>query len=381
MKKIVVASLTATALAFVACQNANELTPETQFDALPIEVKHPVANTPSSEMVQLGRMLFFDPILSGEKDVACATCHHPTQGWAEQLDLSIGVGGQGIGAFRLEGAAGRIPRVMRNAPTILNTAFNGITAMGDYTPETAPMFWDNRMQSLESQALGPIESFEEMRGHGFPAGLALDSVVARLAANPEYAQMFESAFGVQGINDEKIGRAIAAFERTLVANNSPFDRWARGQTNAMSDEAQRGMVAFVEAGCASCHGGPMFSDYKLHILSVPEHEMLKKPDAGAGKFDFRTPTLRNLRFTAPYMHNGVFATLEDVMDFYDDLEDGSQNPHVADNQLDDLVDPLDLNDGQVDAILAFLEALNDDSFDKSVPVRVPSGLSVGGKVK
>lgn len=143
------------------------------------------------------------------------------------------------------------------------------------------------------------------------------------------------------------------------------------------------MNAFIQVGCADCHGGPMFSDYELHTIGVPDN--ITPADRGAtNTFDFRTPTLRNLDLTAPYMHNGIHNILEEVMEFYESVAEGDgdqRNIHVSANQLDEEMQDLNLDDEQIDVIIAFLNTLNDDSFDKTIPNHVPSGLLVGGAIK
>ncbi|MEM7039169.1 MAG: cytochrome c peroxidase [Bacteroidota bacterium] len=357
------------------------------IDALPLTTPAPDGNPTTSARVELGRVLFWDPILSGHKDVSCATCHHPAFGYSDGRDLPLGVGAVGLGPNRRDQSGGDIPVVGRNSPSVINTAFNGYLGQANYDPALAPMFWDNRLLSLENQALGPPLSFNEMRGHAFPADVALDSIVARIRAIPEYRTMFREAFGVGNqVSDANIGRAIAAFERTIVAGNSPFDRYMRGETNALNRREVDGMNAFVEAGCQTCHGGPMFSDFQPHALGVPEHDALPGADSGVeGSFAFRTPTLRNLRHTAPYFHNGTSGDLRDVMDHYvraqraaRDGDANRLNPNVE--TLDPLLGQMDLQRNQVDDIIAFMNALNDDNFDQSVPSRVPSGLPVGGNI-
>lgn len=346
------------------------------LSALPQTIVEPIDNPTTQAKINLGRALFWDPILSGEKDVACATCHHPSEGYGDGLDLSIGVGGQQIGPNRRVGHTGF---VRRNAHTILNTAFNGIDVNGIAVPELAPMFWDNRAKSLEEQALIPLKDFAEMRGNAYPEAVALDSIVARLRQIPAYRNLFNTAFGASAITAENIGKAIAAFERTLLANNSPFDRYMRGDENAMSRQQIEGMQEFVEVGCVECHNGPMFSDYELHVLGVRDNNKLNESDDGDGNYAFRTPTLRNLAHTAPYMHNGEFNTLERVLDFYDDNNDDAQNNNVRDNQLDsDLRNLGNIGGRDMGEIIAFLNALNDDNFDATIPTSVPSGLQPGG---
>ena len=353
-----------------------ELKLENQFGQLPQTVTHPTDNLPSPEKEMLGKLLFWDPILSGNKDVACVTCHHPNSGYAELLDLSLGVGGEGLSQTRKNGIL-----IQRNAPTILNTAYNGIDVTGTSVPETAPMFWDNRTESLEEQAIQPILSAEEMRGDEIAEEAILDTILFRLNNIPEYKSRFTGVFGEDNITEENLGKAIAAFERTLISNNSRFDQYANGDLTALNSLEIRGMINFSEVGCNNCHSGPMFSDFELHVLTVPENEKLNLPDDGNGEFDFRTPTLRNLALTAPYMHNGVFTTLEEVMDFYDEAEDGSQNPNIESQDMDEELRELDIPDDKVESIIAFLNALNDENFDKEIPSRVPSNLNPGGNIK
>lgn len=349
--------------------------------ALPEYVPIPANNEMTLEKISLGKQLFWDPILSGNKDVACATCHHPEKGYADALDLSIGVGGVGLGEQRTGNVFAQ-----RNAHTIVNAAYNGITIDNELDPLNSPMFWDNRLVSLENQALGPPLSKEEMRGENISEDAIFDTIVNRLNNIPAYKLSFKESFGTDEISSDLISKAIASYERTLVANNSAFDQYMRGDTSAMTQQEINGMNAFVNIGCANCHNGPMFSDYQLHVLGVPDNPKLPNSDAGTGDYAFRTPTLRNLSFTAPYMHNGMHGSLEEVMEFYDDIseddDDGNINSNINRSQLDPLARELDMDDGDdaSDSIIAFMKALNDDSFDKTIPENVPSGLSVGGNI-
>ncbi|WP_341220547.1 cytochrome-c peroxidase [Polaribacter atrinae] len=342
-------------------------------------------NEMTPEKISLGKQLFWDPILSGNKDVACASCHHPDKGYADALDLSIGVGGIGLGEQRIGDILAK-----RNANTVVNTAFNGITNDNEVNPLNAPMFWDNRALSLEEQALLPLLSKEEMRGTFISEGALFDTIVIRLNVIPEYKLAFQEAFGTDEVSTDRVAKAIASFERTLVANNSPFDQYMRGDAATMSQQQINGMNAFVNVGCAECHSGPMFSDYKLHVLGIPGNPKLPNSDSGTGNYAFRTPTLRNLSFTAPYMHNGKHSSLDEVMNFYEDISGGGDgddgnggaiNPNVPQNQIDPLARQLQMDDDVTGAIIAFMEALNDPNFDKTIPVSVPSGLPVGGNIE
>lgn len=288
-----------------------------RFSALPEKVKFPKDNPFSEKKAELGRLLFFDPVLSGDKDVACATCHHPTFGYAEFLEISIGVNGHGFGSKRAFKQPNKIPFTKRNSQTILNTAFNGINNLKKYDPSEAPMFWDLRANSLEKQALEPIKSLEEMKGSHFSEGEILEEVVRRLKDIPEYQERFEAVFGTgTEIAPEHIAKAIATFERTLITNNSRFDRYMRGDKSAISQSELEGFEQFKRAGCGTCHNGPMFSDFKVHVLGVRNNRKLPYEDMGIeGTYAFRTPSLRNLRFTGPYMHNGTLPTLQRVLEF------------------------------------------------------------------
>ncbi len=281
----------------------------------------------------------------------------------------------------------------RNSQTILNVAFNGLTAGSDAIPAAAPMFWDLRVRSLEAQALEPIKAEEEMRGSAHPKDRAVPAAVSRLNAIPEYRRLFARAFGgSRPVDDRNLGRALAAFQRTLVAANSPFDRYMRGDTAALSAEQVRGMERFQSVGCINCHNGPMFSDFATHVLAVPDSPKLPESDSGVNKtYAFRTPSLRNLSATAPYMHNGAFATLPDVVNFYRRISRGGGrrgggggrgvNAQVSRDQIDPLARQLNMRGRGQQDLIAFLRALDDPDFDRTVPERVPSGLPVGGRLQ
>ncbi len=352
-------------------------------------------NSNSTSMVELGRQLFWDPVLSGGMDVACVSCHHPDFAYADGRALPIGVGGQGLGPQRIDAVNDNIGLVGRNSPTILNTAFNGLDENGNFNPVTAPMFWDNRAQSLESQAIQPLLSFEEMRGHAFDETVAIDSIVARLEAIPEYVLNFNNVFGNNSsINSDNIGTAIAAFERTILATDSPFDRFQAGDNSALTNAQIRGMNTFQRVGCEDCHSGSMFSDFELHTIGVPDSPLLNETDSGAnGNYEFRTPTLRNLPQTGPYFHNGVAGSLEETIRFYITARNFANNngnggpenlkinPNVNRNQLDNDIRNLGpINNNNVQDIIQFLHALNDTNFDKIIPTSVPSGLNPGGNI-
>lgn len=374
----VIACLIMSVVALVNCSKSDQVS-ATGFSALPLTVNTPADNPQTAEKIALGKLLFFDPILSGNNDVACATCHHPSLGFADARDLSIGVNGEGLGTARHFLFPNNIPFAKRNALSIVNTAFNGISPDGTSDPANAAMFFDNRTRSLELQSVEPIKTMEEMRGNAISTTNILDTVVERLRRIPQYVQLFNVAFqSTNPVTIQNLGKAIAAYERSIVSNQSPYDKYMRGDNSAMTSQQIQGMNLFASNGCNKCHSGPMFSDYALHVLSVPDNS--KRADDGAnGTYAFRTPSLRNLSLTAPYMHSGVFSSLDAVLDFYDQIGEGrSQNPHVSNGQLDGKLQRINRRDS--DAIIQFLNALNDASFDKSIPASVPSGFHVGGNL-
>lgn len=360
---VVTAGLT---VALVVSGNAQATSP---FAPLPREVVSPADNPSTPEKVALGRLLFFDPILSGGQDVACATCHHPDHGYADGRPLPVGVGGTGLGPARHPGADSLL--VKRNSPTILNVGFNGLVdPAAPYDPAQAPMFWDSRVRGLEAQALTPIESLEEMRGGQVGTGGGVAAAVARVAAVPEYQDRFRRVFGTDdAVNATNLSRAIAAFERSLVTPDTRFDRYLRGDVSALTATERFGMEAFERQGCALCHRGPMLSDYQVHVLGVPDNAALGARDVGAGRFAFRTPTLRNLGETAPYMHSGTFDYVDTVVaGFYRRPGGVGVDPLLQQVAVE--------SNGQF--ITSFLATLNGD-FDRTVPAHVPSGLPPGGR--
>jgi cytochrome c peroxidase len=325
---------------------------EEAIRAVPEQPLAPIDNPITDEKRELGFLLFWDPILSGNRDVACASCHDPKFAYADGRARAIGTGGA---------------EVARNTPTVLHTAWNGLRGETTPRPEDAPMFWDSRERSLESQAKGPLHAEPEMRGKLTNAEVSSE-LARRLAAIPEYAARFTAAFGSNDITEDRIAMAIATFERTLTGGTSPFDRFMRGDEKALTISEKRGLTAFFSAGCANCHGGPMFSDFTPHALGAgtAHHGVV---DQGDGQGRFRTPSLRNVTKTAPYMHDGSLATLDDVYDFYNHI-DRDRDPLLADVSRVTGSERRDLT--------AFLATLADGVIDERVPTSVPSGLAVGG---
>ena|SRR5688572_15791646 len=298
----------------------------------------PEENPPTPARVALGRLLYFDKRLSIDQTVSCATCHDPAHGFAEPRATSTGVGGK-LGA--------------RNAPTVLNRLFS------------KDQFWDGRAQDLEEQAHGPIVNAVEM---AMPSAAECETRLGRIAG---YAPLFEQAFGTPDVTMARIGQAIASFERTVLTGNSPFDRHQAGHGSALSEPAVRGMAIFNEKGnCDTCHSGFNFTDEGYHNLGVGMDAA--KPDLGrfemtkqeVDKGAFKTPTLRNVAQTAPYMHDGSEKTLRDVVAFYD--RGGRPNPWLSKEMR-----PLGLSEREREDLLAFLEALSGETTPTSVPTSFP----------
>jgi cytochrome c peroxidase len=250
---------------------------------LTAEAPAPADNPSTAEKVALGKQLFFDPRLSGNNQMNCATCHVPEKGFSDGLPKGRGAQGK---------------ELPRNTQSVLNIGFY----------ET--YFWDGRAATLEEQALMPILAAEEMNQD-------LDQLEAELHAVPEYAAQFRSVFGTP-VTRDGIAKALAAFQRTLVTRNSPFDRFLAGDDAALSQDAREGWEIFHSAGCARCHSGPNFSDSKFHRLGVSLHDKGRGAITGDSNdfYAFRTPGLRNIADTAPYMHDGSQRTLGEVVEFY-----------------------------------------------------------------
>lgn len=324
-----------------------------EFAPLPARAAEPPGNRATAAKIALGRLLFFDPILSGTGTIACASCHDPAHGWSDRLPTPAGNG---------------LARIKRNAPTLLNVAFNGLLAGIAIDPEHAPMFWDNREAGLEAQVAVPIRAREEMRGDTCPEQDAMPRAVARVNSIAEYRERFRAVFD-DVATAQNLPRALAAFERSIVATETPWDRFLRGDADALNARERHGLEVFQNAGCQHCHGGPMLSDFKLHVIGLPDRAAL------------RTPTLRQLRHTAPYFHDGSARSLRDVLAFYEALSDAvSETIDGGDSAthppLDPLLRHLDLRADDFADLEAFLDTLSSD-YDRSAPAAVPSGLPVG----
>jgi cytochrome c peroxidase len=298
---------------------------------------------PTPEQVRLGRWLFYDTRLSADHSVSCATCHRPEHAFSEPAPASTGIGGQ-VGT--------------RKAPTFVNQAQT-------LYPH---FFWDGRAASLEEQVLGPIENPIEM-------GNTHEGMVETLVGIQGYRRYFGEAFGSVAITADRVARAIAAYERTRMSGNSAWDRWRQlRDEDAVSAEVKQGHELFFgKAGCNQCHLGPNFTDSRFHNVGIGWDEQTaafadegrylvtgKEADRGA----FKTPTLREVTRRAPYMHDGSVPTLRAVIELYD--RGGTANPLLAPQ-----IEPLGLTGDEIDALLAFLAALEGEGYQDTPPTQFP----------
>lgn len=298
-------------------------------------MREPADNPTTPAKVELGHALFFDPRLSGNGTVSCATCHNPALGWSDGLRTGIGINGTVL---------------PRGTPTIVNTGFN------------TQFMWDGRKKSLEDQALGPMEAASEM-------STDMEAALRLLRASSGYRQMFARAFPDEPIDTKTLSKALAAFERSVVSQDSRFDRWLAGDRKAITMQEWRGYQVFVDpkrGNCAVCHSGGNFTDNGFHNLGIA-----KTPDKrDDGRFHvrplpsmrgaFKTPTLRDVASTAPYFHDGSAPTLMAVVEHYDRGGDDRSNisPEVR---------PLNLTRRDKEDLVAFMQALS----GQPVPIAIP----------
>lgn len=304
-------------------------------------LNEPAHNPTTDAKAELGYLLFFDPVLSENNDTACASCHHPDLGFSD--GRSQAVGPEGV-------------TLARNTPTLWNVGY------------TQVLFWDGRLDSLEAQAEQPLTHPDEMGVRD------TDVLVAELAAIPEYHEQFNAIFD-DGITLENVEMALAAFQRTLISDDSPFDRYAAGDFEALTPQQRRGLALFRSGAtrCFECHAAPTFASDTFRVVGVDSDDLGRAAISDDGlPGAFKVPTLRNVALTAPYMHNGSMATLEEVVDFY---AEGGGRAHGADN-VDVFVQGFDLNDQEKADLIAFLMALTDESGLPTIPEAVPSGLPV-----
>jgi cytochrome c peroxidase len=284
----------------------------------------PADNQMTPARIALGKTLFFDPRLSGSKWISCATCHNPALGWSDGLSTAMGNG---------------MVKLRRASPTLINAAYASI------------FMWDGRKATLEEQALGPFQSKDEM-------DMDMSVMLDRISAISGYRDMFRSAYPGERISPELVAKALASFERTIVSKNTPFDRWRQGETAAVSPSAKRGFELFrTTAKCSACHQGYNFSDDGFHNigLKTPAGMAVDEGRYGQRKVKsmvgaFKTPTLREVALTAPYMHNGVYLTLEEVVEHYDRGGDTKEN-------LDPNMTPLQLTARDKADLVEFMKSL------------------------
>ena len=301
--------------------------------------------------IDLGRYLFFDPVLSGDGTLSCASCHDPARGLSDGRARSSGIHGTDAG---------------RAAPTLWNVAF------------LKRFFWDSRADSLEAQAAGPIYSPREM-------GNTPKQLLASLNGNATYRRLFQEAFpGSPGaVTERQVFTALTAFETTLVSLNSRYDRYVHGYDAALSEREIEGLNVFRSfvARCSECHTPPLFTNEQLAVIGMPEPE--GRPfDVGAEatlgspklKGGFKVPTLRNIARTAPYSHSGAFTDLHGAVEFYNKGR-GNAVPKDMHLYLHWHISDPNLTATEVDRIVDFLGALTDETFVPQRPARVPSGLA------
>lgn len=322
----------------------------------------PADNPQTAAKIELGKMLFFDPRLAGDNSTSCAKCHDPDKGFSSGTELSPAYPGT---------------KHWRHAPTVLNAAY------------LKQLFWDGREHTLEGQAVGPVQAPIEMNQHPVLLEEELKQV-------PWYVEKFKEVFDSE-VDFQNMAKAISAFERTIISRNVPFDRYLKGDQSALSAEQKRGLTLFKgKAKCMQCHHGPLLTDQSLHATGVPETEPLRtEPDRiatrrffvrGTGykdyrsvnadyglefitklrsdRFKFKTPSLREIAETAPYMHNGALETLEDVIDFYD--AGGGTLPNKSSK-----LSRLGLTESEKEDLIAFLESLTGDKLDVTPPAELP----------
>ncbi|TFH00817.1 MAG: cytochrome-c peroxidase [Calditrichales bacterium] len=310
-----------------------------KLDNLP-PVLVPADNPQTSLKIDLGKKLYFDTRLSKDNTISCATCHDPAKGWSDDGPTSVGIAEQKGG---------------RRAPPVSNAAYFPL------------QFWDGRAPSLEEQAKGPIENPIEM-------GNTHTEMLRTVGDIAGYVDEFETVFGTREITTDLVAKAIASYERTVVTTDSPFDRFVRGDNDALTEEEKMGLEIFNGKGhCTSCHWGGLFSDGRFHNIGVPtkagqapdagRHDVTKDP-ADMGKF--KTPTVRDAALRAPYLHDGSEKSLEDLVELY------NLGGRADDPNLDPLIVPLGLSDAEKKALVSFMKramtSLNPEVADvKPVP--------------
>lgn len=334
MKITTTAALLAASLALSNSTQAKEYS-EYTFEAghaslqewLMPAVPTPAENAVTPARVELGKKLFFDPRLSGDSNMSCATCHNPLFGWSDGLATAKGFKSKVLG---------------RASPTVVNAAY--------YTLQ----MWDGRKKSLEDQAMGPMQSNDEMN-------MNIPLLMKFLQSNAVYSADFAAAYPGEAISEVTVAKAIASFERTVLSNDSPFDRWVKGDSKALAAQQVNGFKIFInpeQGNCAVCHSAPNFSDSGFHNIGLASYGK-ENPDMGRYaekplalmKGAFKTPTLREISRTAPYFHDGSATTLEQVVEHY--VRGGEVKTNLAPNMKE-----LKLSAQEQADLVAFLRALN-----------------------
>lgn len=300
----------------------------------PLSIPFPDEAPYHPQIATLGKMLFFDPRLSSAQNMSCATCHNPSFGWEAPVDLAIGASNEPL---------------PRHAQTVANLAWS------------EHFFWDGRASSLEEQAAGPIVAAVEMNS-------PIDETLDRLRNVSAYVAWFDRLFPGEGLTERTLLVAIATYERTIVTDWAPFDRWVEGDDDAISASAQRGFEVFVgKAGCAACHSGWNFTDDTFHDIGLYTEDVGRQAISDDGPHSwhaFKTPGLRDIVSRAPYMHNGALPDLDSVIVHY--ASGGIRRPSLS-----PLMHPFELTDQEFDDLIAFLESLSGDAVDVPSP-RLPT---------
>lgn len=306
------------------------------------------------QQIDLGRYLFFDPLLSGDGNSSCGSCHHPDFGFSDGLDRSIGITGE---------------KVNRSSPSLWNVTF------------LDHLFWDARANSLEEQVKGPLYTLDEM-------GNTEEKLLADLNGNRTYTRLFNKAFNTQPITAPLVYTALAAFEATLISLNSRYDQYAHGYHEALTANEIKGLNIFRSfvARCAECHTPPLFTNQQIAVIGTPEPDGLPFDEGEGGwtgeptqRGGFKVPSLRNIALTAPYMHSGRFDNLKDTVNFY---TQGRGHAVPKDENLSihwHIWEP-ELSDQELDLIVSFLKTLTDESLEPAIPKSVPSGLNPVGRI-
>ncbi len=320
--------------------------PPIPWDYAPFpELVEPASNVSTDAKIALGRLLFYDPVLGRDEKTACATCHSEQWGFSDGLALSVGVDGEGPTGPGREG-----PNVTpRNAPTLWNVAWK------------ESLFWDGRSSMLELQALDPLNNELEL-------DLPVKDAVERLRAIPAYVELFDEAFpdaGKPRVTGTNIAKALSAFERTFITNFAPYDQYVGGDEGALTEESKQGMVLFHQAGCSSCHVPPLFDSERFEArIATDDVGRFKVTGDEADRGKMRVPTLRNLRETGPYFHDGSTVALEEAV-----LREATRAAEQGEGQ--------PLSEAQAALVSVFLrKALMSRANEPTRPDEVPSGLAV-----